>query len=102
VGDDRPRLLHKRSEHGYTDQPHAALPGEPEAIPAELQRAYSAEARQRHDHRLVDEWRVAHRTIIVAVEAFRTSGPSIAPPIWSATGAVLRAADCVDRKLGLR
>jgi hypothetical protein len=99
---DKPRLLAKQSQYGYVEDTGRALHGEPEAIPAELQRAYSAEARQRRDRRLVDEWRAAHERIVVAIEGFRTSGPKIDPPIWSATGAVLRAADSVDRKLGLR
>jgi hypothetical protein len=48
---DRPRLLHRSSIRGYTDQKNQALRSgrelEPEAIPEELQREYSAEARRR-------------------------------------------------------
>lgn len=40
-----PRLLHRDSTHGYTDQPALALPREPEAISAEEQQAISVQAR---------------------------------------------------------
>lgn len=32
TGDDKPRLLAAHSEYGYTDDPHRAMPGEPEAV----------------------------------------------------------------------
>ena len=48
---DDPRLLHSRSELGYTSQPIEALSDEPEAVPAEYQqqlsRAAAASARDR-------------------------------------------------------
>lgn len=46
----RARLLHRNSERGYTDQPHEALEGEPEAVdPATLKREWSEGAERRHD-----------------------------------------------------
>ena len=44
---DIPRLLHKRSHHGYTTDPAKAMFGEPEAVSADAQRAITAQA---HDH----------------------------------------------------
>jgi hypothetical protein len=56
---DRPRLLHRSSIRGYTDQKSQALRSgrqlEPEAIPEELQREYSAEARRRWEVVKADE-----------------------------------------------
>jgi hypothetical protein len=56
---DRPRLLHRSSIRGYTDQKSQALRSgrqlEPEAIPEELQREYSVEARHRWEVVKADE-----------------------------------------------
>lgn len=41
---DEPRLLHSRSELGYTSQPMEALEDEPEAVPVEYQRRLSDDA----------------------------------------------------------
>jgi hypothetical protein len=41
---DPPRLLHRRSELGYTDRPAVALPNEPEAVSPEVQRGLTAQA----------------------------------------------------------
>jgi hypothetical protein len=97
-GDDRPRLLHARSEFGYTDRSHCALPGEPEAVPADYQAELTWRSRREHEQRLRREWERAHSTIRSAVETFRESGP-IDKPIWNATRAVERAADAVSRRL---
>lgn len=45
--DDPPRLLHRRSEVGYTEQPALALQNEPEAVPAHIQERQASEANQR-------------------------------------------------------
>lgn len=49
-----PRLLAQRSEHGYTHDPSRALPGEPEAIPAQDLQHYTVRARARDQTRATD------------------------------------------------
>lgn len=44
---DRPRLLHRDSSHGYTESPSQSLPSEPEAVPEKYQEELSTEARKR-------------------------------------------------------
>jgi hypothetical protein len=41
---DKPRLLHRISERGYTSIPQEAMNGEPEAIPAEYQAQITSDA----------------------------------------------------------
>ena len=50
------RLLHQRSEMGYTHLPHKALRDEPEAVSSEAQERLSADAHRRRD----DELRVIY------------------------------------------
>jgi hypothetical protein len=54
---DAARLLHVRSELGYTDRPAQALAYEPEAVTAAEQRALTAEARLRASQLQRDAWR---------------------------------------------
>jgi hypothetical protein len=44
---DRPRLLHRDSSHGYTESSSQALPVEPEAVPAKYQDHLATEGRKR-------------------------------------------------------
>lgn len=60
-GRDHPRLLHRRSEHGYTATPDQALPDEPEAVSEAEQAIISAEARANFA-RLREEQLTAHAT----------------------------------------
>jgi hypothetical protein len=57
-----PRLLHRQSERGYTNNPRDAVPDEPEAVDAATQTRITAEARRRDtvrrgwlDQQLLDE-----------------------------------------------
>ena len=52
---DPPRLLHRRSEQGYTRSSAVALHGEPEAVSESEQRAISTEARARFTEARADE-----------------------------------------------
>jgi hypothetical protein len=52
-----PRLLHRRSELGYTDRPDLAMPHEPEAVSSSEQRRLTAEARARASEREREAWR---------------------------------------------
>lgn len=44
---DRPRLLHRDSSHGYTDSPELSMVGEPEAVSESFQERLAAEGRSR-------------------------------------------------------
>ena len=57
---DSTRLLHRRSEHGYTDHPGRALPQEPEAVSREVQRSITAQAQDQAHQLRVAQW-VEHR-----------------------------------------
>lgn len=96
---DRPRLLSRRSEYGYTHLAAEALPGEPEAVDAETQAAFSVAARHSEAQRQRDEWARAHRQISGALQAFHESGPDLR--VANAVRAVERAAARVDHQVGL-
>jgi hypothetical protein len=98
VDADQPRLLHKTI--GYTSNPRAALPAEPEAVPSEFQAELSSRARRNQEQRQRREWERTHSTISQAIASFRESGP-IDPQVWNAARAVERAAQAVDRRVGL-
>jgi hypothetical protein len=68
VSEDRPRLLHARSELGYTDQLHSALPGEPEAVSVECQRRLSVRAVQRRCLYDRETWLESRTRIVVELE----------------------------------
>ena len=53
---DQPRLLHRHSPHGYTDQLSHSLFAEPEAVSADVQRRQTDDARRAAHQRDVDEW----------------------------------------------
>ena len=44
---EKRRLLHRDSSHGYTDEPALSMPNEPEAVSEEDQRLITAEAHER-------------------------------------------------------
>ena len=52
---DPPRLLARRSEQGYVSHPGVALEGEPGAVPEDVQRRISTEARMRFAETRADE-----------------------------------------------
>jgi hypothetical protein len=76
AGDEQPRLLHRDPARNYTVTPYLAARYEPEAVPADYQAQLSAQARRRDAERL---------------------GPAGGRPIRSATAAVARSAERVDR-----
>jgi hypothetical protein len=48
---DEPRLLHMRSQYGYTQRPSEAMIGEPEAVSADTQRRLTRDAARAQDER---------------------------------------------------
>jgi hypothetical protein len=100
VDGDRPRLLSKRSEFAYTDQPGLALPGEPEAVSEEEQARFSSAARRRQEEQRREAWRRAHDGIDGALEQFeREAHPD--KRTASDTRAIRRTAKRIDQRLGL-
>jgi hypothetical protein len=65
-GGDEPRLLHVRSELGYTPDTHHSLRDEPEAVSADEQRRQTQSARLRERRRRLE----ALVTLRDALEAF--------------------------------
>lgn len=53
---DAVRLLHRDSTHGYTDNPARAVPGEAEAVPADVQREITARSHRSARAERVAEW----------------------------------------------
>lgn len=60
---DGPRLLHKRSQHGYTSLPSRALFKEPEAISVHAQQALAAAAARTAREQQLAEWEQARQEI---------------------------------------
>lgn len=67
---DRPRLLHRRGEYGYTHLAAEALPGEPEAVDAEVQRELTRRARLTERERRVAAWARTAEVIDVALDSY--------------------------------
>ena len=64
---DPPRLLAQRSELGYVDRPDLALPEEPEAVPADVQRQITADAARGQRDRERAQWIASYELIVVAL-----------------------------------
>jgi hypothetical protein len=92
---DEVRLLAARSEYGYVDRLSAALPGEPEAIPSDVQQRYSAAARRRDSARLRAEWGPHRDLILSELDAFLAL--RIPLRLRRSVALVARAARGVDR-----
>jgi hypothetical protein len=97
---DEPRLLHARSELGYTADIHRALHDEPEAVPEGIQERLSREARRRDLARLRDAWRLRREAIESEVDAFLALA-AVPSPARHRASSIVRLARSVDRALGL-
>ena len=93
---DTPRLLHRHSEHGYTDRPEQALNGEPEAVTAAEQRRLTADAKQRATDRERDAW---HRFQSIVVPELATLNLALDRGHASDLRALARQLERIDRKL---
>lgn len=67
---DRPRLLHRRSEHGYTEEPALALPREPEAISAQQNERKATEANARDKARAQAVWDEHLAPILIVLDQY--------------------------------
>jgi hypothetical protein len=93
---DAARLLHRRSEHGYTDRPAQALTHEPEAVTAAEQRYLTDVAHRRAVDREREAWR-RFREIIrpELVELTRQIDRQLAADVR----VIVRQVERIDRKL---
>jgi hypothetical protein len=91
-----PRLLHRRSEHGYTDRPAQALTAEPEAVSAAEQRRLTTEARRRATEREREAW---HRFRTIVVPELVALGGVLDRGLASDLRALARQLERIDRKL---
>lgn len=60
---DPPRLLHRRSEHGYTSDPTRALGDAGEAVPVEAQAELTARAHRSERQAQLEEWEQRRQAI---------------------------------------
>lgn len=67
---DLPRLLHSRSEYGYTSRPSEAMSTEPEAVPADYQAQLSQRARRTAVEQAAGERRDAQAQLVAALDAY--------------------------------
>ena len=97
IADDAPRLLHVRSELGYTDRVDLALVDEPEAVSPDYQSYLTREAaRVRHDRDL-EVWRSSR--LIVADELDRLDATRFERDVSSDLRVLRRTLERIDRLL---
>jgi hypothetical protein len=96
---DRPRLLHVRSEYGYTDRAAAALPSEPEAVSADYQRHLTAAAPRRAAARDRDVWMPARDLLRAELALLRRH--HFARDVASDLRVLERQVEKLDRRLAL-
>lgn len=89
---DPPRLLHKNSQHGYTEQPHMALNHEPEAISADDLHRVALLARDREAH----AWHTSRDRLRAELEHLRAHVHT--PGLTRFARAVEREIAAFDRK----
>jgi hypothetical protein len=93
---DAARLLHVRSELGYTDRPSRALPHEPEAVSAGEQRRLTADAHDRASEREREAWRHFREIVMPELaEVTRQLDRQLAHDLR----AIARQFERIDRKL---
>jgi len=74
IGRHLPRLLHARSQFGYTPRTTEALNGEPEAVSAEEQRRLTRQAQQSQQQQEAERARVAVEQITDGLQALSGIG----------------------------
>jgi hypothetical protein len=94
-----PRLLHRSSQYGYTSNPAAALPGEPEAVDAATQRALTQSAHRRAGDYQRQAWAQASEAISRALSTLMSV--RLDPSIASGVRVLERQRQRLDRDVGL-
>jgi hypothetical protein len=93
---DPPRLLHKHSEHGYTQHPHEALTDEPEAVDHDTQQRLTHEAQLRHTQRQRELWHDSRGRLLENLDLVQQHlGSDVAHELR----AIRREIDRIERRL---
>jgi hypothetical protein len=90
---DQPRMLHRRSEMGYTRSSTQALSLEPEAIDADEQWRMTRAAQDRQ----MQTWTVARRRLLDEIEHLRVHVQN--PHVDRTARALQREINALDRRL---
>jgi hypothetical protein len=93
---DPPRLLHKHSEHGYTQHTHEALTDEPEAVNAETQRRLTHEADLRQTQRQRQLWQDIRPQLLNDLEQLHHHFGTL---VTNELRAIRRELDRIERRL---
>jgi hypothetical protein len=94
---DLPRLLHRRSEHGYTDDLSRALYAEPEAVPRDVQDAMTAAAHRAEHEAIVAGWQV--RRVAIEREINWLYSQRLHRDVSSSLRALRRQLDRLDARI---
>lgn len=94
---DALRLLHRRSEHGYTSDPSRGLTGAGEAVPAEFQEAISARAHRAEREAQLAEWSARRERIQREIDWLYSQ--RFRRDVRSELRALQRQVDRIDRRL---
>ena len=94
---DAPRLLHRRSQFGYTRSVHEALRDEPEAVDVATQRRLSELAHVREQERRRADWLEA-RVRLLEVVGWLQARP-LGVELRDELRAIRRVVDRADRRL---
>jgi hypothetical protein len=95
---DEPRLLHARSELGYTSDLHHALPDEPEAVSLSEQAKQSLASRRTWARRRQDAFRECDQAVGGALDALLVAvGPD--RQVASGARAVRRTMQALGRRI---
>jgi hypothetical protein len=95
---DRPRLLARRSELGYTGSTFEALTGEPESVSEAEQSAITRAVRDAERERLLREWRQTRTAIDGALDRLLVNA-QLDHGQRSGVRAVRRSVDALGRRL---
>jgi hypothetical protein len=94
---DAPRLLHRRSEHGYTSDPTRALGDAGEAVPVEAQAELTARVHRSERQAQLDEW--ARRKAAIQREIDWLTSQRFRRDVRSDLRALQRQVDRLDARL---
>jgi hypothetical protein len=94
---DPARLLHRRSEFGYTHRSVLALAREPEAVDERAQMSITVEAHRRRAQQQADTWSTARAMILQGTALARSS--KLPKQVISDVRAVERVVGRIDSEL---
>lgn len=100
---EEPRLLHRRSERGYTSQPALAMPHSEEAVPKDWQEAFSKEANDRDSIRragnLQERLKAEREQLDARLQSLNSLATTNGVDVRSDVRVIERRLDAIDAKL---